>query len=273
MSRFAPLLLVVLLVAGCAEEPAGDPRLAAAEAAARAIPVDVDDAHGAIRGTVLDTEGEPIAGAVVSINPAHVEAVTTAEGAFAVGGLEPRRYVVLVTATSHESFEEYTVVVAGEAQPALVHLVLPAIEVEARVETQEWDRQVSSTAMETGIITQGVAVTKVEEEGATVVQMEFTWDAQTPLTETLEAHMGYGLNGKTNIATTGTSPLVLRLNATIDGLPVEYACGWLEAIDQGGISLGYQQDYHVRIDTFFGFVPRADWTFGKDGPYPVPESA
>jgi outer membrane receptor protein involved in Fe transport len=68
--------------------------------AALALALAVQDPAGAAAGVVVDVTGEPIAGARVRTAPPSVEAVTRADGTFALAGLPPRA-VLVVSAAGH----------------------------------------------------------------------------------------------------------------------------------------------------------------------------
>lgn len=271
MKLLALAVTLLAVFAGCSETPATpvDPRVEAAEQSARAIPANVAANTGVVRGILLDQAGHPVSDAIVTVTPPRAQATVTPEGGFALGDLEPGRHLVVVGGPGYVAAEEFTVVAAGEPQPELLRFTLQRIVVAPAVEWREYDRGVDTHVQGVNVISHAHGVIPLEP-GATVVQFEFTWTPQSPFTQTLLASIGYDPQGQPVYQVPGTSPLVVRVNATYQGQAMTYADGFLQIEDANGNELGLNQQYHLRIDAFYGFVPRADWTYGNDGDYPVP---
>jgi hypothetical protein len=113
-------LALVLLLAGCSGggggaggDDDGTPGLA------------VDAGTGALQGVVVDDAIRPIAGAAVAVSgPAERSATTDAEGRFAFDRLAPGSYIVKGSHPIFASAQTTAEVVAGDADPPLVRLLL-----------------------------------------------------------------------------------------------------------------------------------------------------
>jgi outer membrane cobalamin receptor len=91
---------------------------AAAPAAAAALAAAAD---ASVAGTVLSTDGAPVAGAVVSLSGdgATLTAKTNADGVFAFATIAPGTYALAVTAPGYNSIASRTVQIGGNAKTTI----------------------------------------------------------------------------------------------------------------------------------------------------------
>ncbi|HUR25392.1 MAG TPA: carboxypeptidase-like regulatory domain-containing protein [Candidatus Thermoplasmatota archaeon] len=118
------LLVAVLatLLAGCAggtsaRELEGDGAGDVADVAATAT-------TGGIHGFVVDEKIHPVIGATVTVTPGEASATTNADGAFVINGLDPGVYFVKAEHPLYDSAQQTVEVVAGEADPEDIKLLL-----------------------------------------------------------------------------------------------------------------------------------------------------
>ncbi len=84
------------------------------------------DPAGSLDGVVLDRQGQPIGGALVTTSPRGREATTDAEGGFSIARLEPGLFDVVVAAEGYEVSWTDAPVEVGEDAQAWLELVLDA---------------------------------------------------------------------------------------------------------------------------------------------------
>jgi hemoglobin/transferrin/lactoferrin receptor protein len=91
------------------------------------LPVAAQSANGSISGTVKDSAGAAISGAVVSLVHAHAIVRTTEtgpDGKFTVDNIAPGSYAVIVTGIGFGSFSAATSVTAGDQKELNVELMI-----------------------------------------------------------------------------------------------------------------------------------------------------
>ena len=71
---------------------------------------------GAIRGTVVDDDGKPVAGATVRIIGTTRGAITKADGSFQVAGVPVGHYEITATSVSYAPFTSSLTVEAGDTE-------------------------------------------------------------------------------------------------------------------------------------------------------------
>ncbi len=121
MRLLSSALVLALCLAGCASEPT-------------AVPVEEDDGltltatkdTGIIRGVVVDPSIVPIADVTVRIAAEGLETTTNANGAFGFQDLEPGIYFVEATRLGYGNVQTSATVVAGEARPPSISIVMTA---------------------------------------------------------------------------------------------------------------------------------------------------
>lgn len=114
-------LLIAVALAGCSGggggskgEPTNDDVL------------DVTEDTGGIRGVVVDQAIKPIVGAVVTLSIGK-NTTTTDEGTFTFTGLQAGDYFISAGKPGHKAAQVSTTVVAGDADPPVVRVLLEAM--------------------------------------------------------------------------------------------------------------------------------------------------
>ena len=279
--------MMVSMLAGCSAE--GDPEadaLAEAERAARELDVEATDTTGVIRGVVVDQSITPLAGAFVDLANTGMNTTTTEAGVFAFEGLEAGTYFLTATLLDYTTVQQSVEVVAGVDDPDAVRVMLQAV-----------PRGIPSITSLTAVIflsgsgwvdgVGGVTVSSLTGEGnfffeveippnGTVAQTELVWDPTTPLGA--EGRPGGGTySGNDDIDTdsfAGTSPLIMRANATDEGGDTADNVRYdFYAWPSSGLPAGFQfnQKIDAYVNVFYNFRPNDGWTFVADGPHPLPE--
>ncbi len=109
-------LLAAFVLAGCSSGGGG-------ETPGNQDKLDVDAATGGIRGVVVDQAISPVAGALVTIS-GGASTESGPDGAFNFTRLEAGEYLVSVGKPGFKGAQTTTTVVAGDAEPAIVKLLL-----------------------------------------------------------------------------------------------------------------------------------------------------
>lgn len=116
----AAALLAVALLAGCS----GPGKGGASSTGPSALPVQVSETTGGIRGLVVDERIQPVAGANVTLRAGETDqaAKTDKEGRFAFSNLKPGTYFLTVKDDLHKTVQSSAEVVAGVAEPPLTRI-------------------------------------------------------------------------------------------------------------------------------------------------------
>lgn len=264
----APVLLLVL--AGCADGPREGPQVAVPESVQN---VEVSATKGAIRGIVLDETVKPLAGAAVAVTGVQEIKTTAADGGFVFGGLEPGDYFLTVSKPGYVAIQSSAQVVAGQAEPPLVKIILTADPTKAPfVELQNWKAFLQCGA---GVplggswnpcLFTGSDNVRYFAFGAGVLPMfgqaEAVWEGTQPLGNTLWLQFGTQRG-------VGESPMVHRLDADgIDESAGDDDEDIMVRVFAGDESptVVINQAYDIYVSYFYHFVPREGYMFAIDGP-------
>lgn len=258
MRVLASLALLIALLAGCAS-PAGetvDPLVDEAEFEGLAA----SSTTGVIRGVVVDEAIRPISAVLVQLtgnDPRNT--TTTDEGLFGFDGLEPGTYFLQVGKPGFKSVQQSADVVAGDAEPPIVKVLLLQDAATAPfVEAQVYDGYIECTTSVlvlcgiAGVLT-GQQVTNDRfawdqyfADNASLLQAEMVWESTQPLSPELYFEMetlNSGCESKSDGAssflnsTRGPSPIYATVNQTqIDNWAIGQACPVWMSLFSGGIS-------------------------------------
>ena len=119
---FAVLVLLASLVAGCSGDPRGEPTPMTDFSD---LEGQVTATTGILRGVVVDERIIPVVGADVGLSGGQTPNQTTDDqGRFLFSGLEPGTYFVQVRSKLHTSQQTSAEVIAGEAEPKIVRILV-----------------------------------------------------------------------------------------------------------------------------------------------------
>lgn len=293
MGRWWTALLVTMLaLAGCSDEPAAEetPQLQEAVQAAQQVEVQATAKTGVIRGVVVDDALRPLAGALVSVTGVEQNKTTNDLGVFAFQDLEPGTYFLTASMVDYTTVQQSVEVVAGVDNPEAIKILLAAIPratpfIEALnamifISGSGWVELpgVGGTGITVGgagVLSSGNWNFEVEiQPNGTVAQTELNWDPTSPLGENGRA-AGGTYDGNTGIDTaivTGAAPLAIRANATegedtADNVYYSFYA-WASAGTPVGFAFNQQVDVFVHV--FHNFLPNDGWLFSRDGEHPIP---
>lgn len=293
------IILLALFLAGCSDpaDPAGpaapsgedqSARIEQADQAAQDVDVEATATTGLIRGVVVDDAIRPLAGVAVSVDGTDLVQTTGADGGFGFDGLDAGTYFLLTSRERYESMRIGVVVEAGRDDPDAVRVVMLALP-----GTEPFIESFSGTMFIALSITfvGGVGGQEIGEDpdrlifsmqpNASVVQMEAEWSPTSPTGEHLRMYGSVSEDGSPlHIrATTGSSPLWLRNNGTVDNDVGNGFYFGVQALARSPTSgqapdpegtLVVNQQVNGFAHAFHNFLPRDDWLFVRDGEHPVP---
>jgi hypothetical protein len=115
------------------------------------------------------------------------------------------------------------------------------------------------------------------EPNGTVAQAELDWKPGNQFAGEIRFHadthslVDGTYKGIESKETDGAAPLLLRLNATVMGLSADRSAGGIGDIDvDTDMRVFVNQEFDLYLNVFHNFTPREDWSFVRDGEYPVP---
>ncbi len=299
---------LALLLAGCAEDAAP---VAESDGFDDQFEEDLQATAdtGVIRCVVVDDAITPIMGVLVTVQGAGINTTTNVNGLCGFQGLDPGSYFLEASKPGYESVQTSAQVVAGEASPAVVRILM------ARAPGTE--PFVSPTNLN-GFLTCGVAVFATSLGCTTFPfvasaigdqsvfrhefsgtpshsQGELVWESTQPaagafiweITDRDNTHIGY--------RETTTSPALAYINQTVleenpqdiltDGVDYRFfggpheLCRLPEPVPRPdeapvwysfGCGATVQQAVEIFIHDFYNFTPDEGWRFTEDGAHPVP---
>lgn len=293
--RWASVAMVVLTfmaaaLPGCADRPATE--------AGGGAPLPADT--GVLRGVVVDAALRPLADVNVTatgVGAAPRATTTGVDGQFNFTALPAGSYAVEARKPTYLSMQQLAQVVAGEAEPELVQMVL---EVEVGeipfVVAIAWDGLIGcafgygnlcSAPAQGGFDVIGdqsahLFWDEYVREGRVpdLIQAEATWEATLPTSQELKPIFGWSTPGEWQAFQYGgtfdsfnaASPMFYRLDGEAlgevglgveTGLVVEFYSG-----EPGGVTAN--QPIRLVLHNFYGYLPPDGWRFVTDGPPPGP---
>lgn len=283
--------LLAMAVAGCSEGPP-------AEAAALA------PGTGVLRGLIVDAAVRPLANVTVTATAPGGQphaATTDADGLFQFSDLAPGSYAVEARKATYLSAHALAQVVAGDAEPALVQLVLAVLTEDLPFAVAiVWEGFIGC-AFSYGNLCSAPAQGGYDVLGdqsahlfwneyvdagrvPDLVQAEAVWEATLPTSAELRPIFGWSTPdewvafqyGGVFDSFSTPSPIFYRLSrddaAEVGlgvqvGLVVEYYTG-----APGGLPAGLTINQPIRmvLHNFYGYLPAEEWRFVADGPPPGP---
>lgn len=214
---------------------------------------------GVLRGVVVDEAIRPIAGAVVAIQGDAGSSITTTDtGVFGFDDLEAGTYFLEVSKIGYFSVQQSTEVVAGEAEPSAVKILLRKDAASTPfVQVQSYEGYIECTT--SVIVACGIANLLTGEnhtndrfawdqsfaDDAMHLQAELVWDSTQSLSPELYFEMealNDGCDGGDDDerflnSTRGSSPIYATVNASqIDLWDIGSACPLWISLFSGGVS-------------------------------------
>jgi hypothetical protein len=282
----AVAVLGVLLLAGCADGNATE-----AEVLPEAFnEVVVTSTTGAIRGIIISEAIVPIPDATVTLIATNTTQVTNQDGAFVFSGLEPGSHFLSISKPGYFTMQTSTEVVPGVEDPPIVKVQLTIdIANQPFTELLQWAAFLQcgfSVPMVGSVNPCALADSDNVHEfpfGANrtpdLVQVEAVWEGTQPLGN----YLSMGFYDPDSLASNwksvdGSSPLIVNATAAeITDALTEDADKTIVRVFPGtgpdGTNpvLVLNQRYDIYVTHFYGFVPRAGWSFAVDGPCTTPE--
>ncbi|MHB1261449.1 MAG: carboxypeptidase-like regulatory domain-containing protein [Thermoplasmatota archaeon] len=298
--RWLPLLLSLVLLAGCSQSPPAGPAEPVADF--EALELAATDTTGVIRGIVVDEAIRPIGNATIRLTPGEQEARTGDGGTFGFDGLEPGTYFLRVERRGYNSTQTSTEVIAGVAEPAIVKVLLglnpiatPYVEALAFNGFLSFGAAIFATSVGTtvfGPLAEAVGDTSIWTIQYTELPMwaqgELVWTHNQAaggeliweMTDTSNTHYGYReTTSSPALAYWDTDTIVEHNETTLDpdrGIAYRFFGGPHPLCKDPlgatfGCGLTVQQRADAYIHSFYNFVPFEGWRFTVDGDPEVPE--
>ena len=305
--RWLPSALVLVLLAGCSQSPAGadspEPTVDFGE-----LELEATATTGVIRGIVVDEAIRPLGNASITLTPGDLTTKSTDAGTFGFDDLEPGTYFLRVEHRLYQPTQTSTDVVAGVAEPPITKVLLRA-DPNARVpyvEALSFNGFLSlgvaiiATSVGTtifGPVADAVGDTSIWNVNFTAeplwLQGELVWQHNQPAGGMLIWEITRsGSNTPAGYRETAESPaLAYWDNGTIqdnnetnvdegddyslleDGVAYRFF-GGPHPLCTGvffGCGLTIQQRADAYIHQFYNFVPEEGWRFTVDGEPVVPD--
>ena len=299
MRSVALLVVVALLLAGCSdgnggakndlEDVFGDtPRAASGK--------------GLIRGLVLTPAIVPIQGATVQLTGSALNQTTDDDGAFVFVDLDPGTYFLQVSKPGWTSLQQSADVAADVQEPAILRITIDKVPgAEPRAVTLQADGYISCS-LGTPLTYSSCAT--LEDESPEIyfdidgvpnwIQTEVIWDSTQPSGDWLYMIQGFCTcdGGVPDLPRDGgsrfdetpeaTNPYIANANTTflqewdvgndpdVAQLVVSVSSSGPQPQETNGSGVALNQAFSVYATFFYNFIPDPEWTFGEDGPYPVP---
>lgn len=286
-------LVVVAAFSGCSASPDSS------DTSGGRLPPSVDDVQvtattGALRGIVIDEAIRPLAGATIVVTGVEEPRLTAEDGGFVFNGLAAGTYFITASKPGFTPVQASGTVVAGDADPPLVKMLLTLDIVSAPfTQLQEWkaflqcgagapvDNPVSGphTTINPCFLTGSDNVHSFEYAPGVrpaFAQAEAVWKGTQPLGNRLQ----FGYYDPASLATNwktvdGVSPLILpatseEVVAAVGNDSNDLTVRIFAGTHQPTVVLN--QAYDIYMQYFYNFVPREGYTFAGDGPCNPPES-
>lgn len=290
-------VLAAILFAGCSGEPNG------AGVAEPSYTVAPTATTGIIRGLVVDEAIRPVAGARVTLLDGSVTRNTQSadDGGFGFEDLVPGTYFLTVARPGFLSMQTSSDVVAGEAEPPIVRVLL-ARDVQAVPSFQifPWEGFIQCSARFVVNAVAACSAVPGSEDNFTYryspaelpafAQSEMLWKSTQALGNGMKLQYTDDSDGLDNFAVSvGPSPLMVRANGTVleskaimddVGLYVRIFAGSVEGTRPPqcvpsqpceGVSVVINQAFTVYTVFFYGFEPTDEYRFSTDGEPKVPD--
>ncbi len=282
----AMLLLVALLIAGCAEGTTQEPLkgLVATEHT------------GILAGVIVDQTINPVEGALIALPDIGRNTTSDQDGRFGMDGLEGGTYRVFVTHPGHLPVETHAIVTAGLDNPPLLTLQIRAVApnwwIEAHQVAGALELGMASAVAGTGgpslaCCSDYFWQTELTRGTPDWAQSEVLWESTLPTADRMRlTHSG----GETCVNGTvfgacaldvyddheGESPIILATpgdQIVMEAEPVLIVSlfpGAGGVPDVAELGLAIEQPFEMFVHVFYGFVPDDDWAFIFDGSHKVP---
>lgn len=286
--------LAILALPGCADDAAVDGR-DESERAVDKLGLHATETTGVLRGFVVDEAIRPLVGAQVRLNDGERTAASNSDGAFGFDGLAPGGYFVTVSLPGYETVQQTVHVQAGIDDPPPVKVVLASVAAQAPY-LESFSIEMFKT-FASPFIGLGSAFDNLVQPGmsgffesrlagnATVIQAELVWQPTSSTAQLARLVCVSRAEREEQIVSVGVgivegpSPLAVRIparddNGTAESFfirvdPIEWDWEALQVPNPAGAAI-VNQKFQAFAFVFHNVVPRADWTFAADGPYPLP---
>lgn len=293
--------LVAVTLAGCAATPDAAPDDGAPSL--DSLDLRATSTTGVVRGYVVDEAIRPLAGAVITLGDTadghNREATTSDDGVFGFDGLPAGAHFVTVSLERYATIQQTVEVKAGISDPPPLKVVLMrSPQSTPYIDSYSIDMFASFKSPFLGL---GSAFDEALGQGqsaffqadvmptATVAQMEISWKPSSALSQHASlVGSTRQEDGDSNVLVDygiveGASPLTVRsitTNVTADPVVATYFFLRIDPVawnvesptvpDIGGAAL-INQKFSGFAHVFHHFVPDPEWTFVRDGPYPLPD--
>jgi hypothetical protein len=283
---FVVLLLTVTLLAGCAGKKADNK---APEVIPQAFEdVKVTATTGAIRGLVVDEAIRPVSNATVKLMATNATRRSDNQGAFVFTDLAAGDYFLSITKPGFLAVQASASVQAGVSDPPITKVLL-----KADASTQPFNELFHWSAfLQCGAFIIAGSLNPCAFTGSDnvhnfnftgrvpdLIQTEAVWEGTQPLGN----YLNLGYYDPSTLASNwhtvdGDSPLTI--NATqeqiVKAIGNDTTHVTVRIFPGGGPggtnpTVVIQQRYEIYENHFYGFVPRAGWTFVADWPCDSPE--
>lgn len=259
---------------------------------------------GLIRGLVLTPAIVPVQGAIVQLTNSALNQTTDEHGAFVFVDLEPGTYFLQVSKPGWNSLQQSVDVVADVQDPDIVRVTIDKLPgSEPRAFTLQADGYMACS-VGTPRTYSSCAINQEENpeiyfdiEGVpTWIQTEVIWDSTQPSGDWLYIIQGFcscdggvpdlpppdGDGSRFDETPEATSPYIANANTTflqewdvgndpdVGQLVISVSSSGPEPERTNGSGVALNQGFSVYATFFYNFVPDPEWTFGADGPHPVP---
>lgn len=250
---------------------------------------------GVILGFVVDEAIRPLPGAEVELSFDKRVARTNDKGAFGFDGLPAGTHFLTIKLSAYRTVQQSAEVTAGIADPPPLKIVLVADPAAAPyIESYSVAMFKTFGSPFIGLGTafdQALGQTSAFLRGelqatATVAQVELQWQATTSTAQHVQL-VGATWNEDDNVGVDvgivqGASPLLSRVNGIMEDLRATYFFMRVDpipwdplqphVIDPAGIAIINQQ-FQGFAFVFHNVVPDPQWSFVRDGPYPLPKGS
>jgi hypothetical protein len=261
---------------------------------------------GLIRGLVLTPALVPVPGATIQMTSSGLNENSDENGAFVFADLEPGSYFLEVSKPGWTTVQQQAEVVADEQEPPIVKVAIDRLPGSfPRAVTLQQDgfiscsvgtpRTYSSCAIDAIGQEENPEIYYTIDGVPSAIQTEIIWDSTQPTGDWLYVVQGFctcdgGVpdlveegGARFNETESATSPYVARASnaylkewnvgsdPSVAQLVVSVSSSGPEPETTNGSGVALNQAFSVYA-TFFYNIPEPDpaWTFGANGPYPVP---
>jgi len=268
------LLLTAAVASGCATKADSS---STSDVPTEIQTVAVTKETGAIRGIVFDPAIHPLANVTVKLGGVNETVKTSATGSFSFTDLKAGTYFLMASKAGYQSAQTSHDVVAGDDQPPLVKIqLLEDASGRPFLELQEWKAFLQCGVWAVAVTTNPCFATGSDNVHEFVIGgngtpqkalLEAVWDGTQPLGNWLDLSFDgacKGANVASPAAINATRAEIVKCGAGQTQLMVRVFPGATPGTPPVP-TVVVNQDYAIYMTYFYGFDPRPDYTFVKDG--------